>query len=426
MFNDIWYVLDKDWDPVEVKVKNSLLLNWTLRQAPRDMWIKYLESWSNFKAFVQSWEWAELMLYALYYHLPIPHKLLKAIDEVYSLWIFGVDKVQKINSYDEIFNKFKQSYSLNKWYDVELYSDYWTFWINKWRPRDDSFLKQYDVYSVNLDDTKFKWINVDESKRVEWYQKSIYKSSDIKNAEFQQEYNKFLTNSQERWAYYSSRRNSWPMSMFEYFVLKKVAAVNDDAKRYLENMLKWKWRYLNISYWQWWEWWLRRSMFYEWLDNPEYKEEYSRLVWLNKDNDSFFYSPYYMQKRRDLSNDHIRFSVDTNEIDDFWDPIYEIKFLWKWTNEWTVARQTYVWNFWEFRNNVEDIKKNYDKAIIQWWDVNEIKKYLDWNKMDFNYDIRYSDEVIVTPKKETQEEIKEARKTTDNNTTNAIRGSCKL
>ena len=46
--------------------------------------------------------------------------------------------------------------------------------------------------------------------------------------------------------------------------------------------------------------------------------------------------------------------------------------------------------------------------------------------MDFNYDIRYSDEVIVTPKKETQEEIKNAEKATDNNTTNAIKGSCKL
>lgn len=424
LFNDIWYKLDKDWDPVESNVKNSLLLNWTLRQTPRDMWIKYLESWSNFKAFVQSWEWVELMLYALYYHLPVPHKLLRAVDDVYSLWIFS-GKIQKINSYDEIYNKLKQSYSLNKWYDVNM-TEYWTLSINKWRPRDDLFLKQYDIYSVNLDDTKFKWINIDESKRVEWYQKSIYKTSDIKDPEFSQEYNNFLTNSQERWAYYSSRRNSWPMSMFEYFVLKKIAAVNDDAKRYLENMLKWKWRYLNISYWQWWEWWLWRSMFYEWLDNKEYKEEYSKLVWLNRDNDSFFYSPYYTQKRRDLSNDNIRFSVDTDEIDDLWKPVYEIKFLWKWTNDWTVARQTYVWNFSEFKNNVDTLKKDYDKIIIQWWDINEIKKYLDWNKLDFNYDIRYSDEVIITPRKETQEEIKEAKKATDNNTTNAIRGSCKL
>lgn len=407
----------------------NLFMNQTKSELYRSAWIEYFRKnkW-NLAEFVKSEEWMEMMLYATLYRIPLPEEFLNEFNKVFDThisktWTEKSDLRNTVNvaknDYDDAFIKIKDTYEKYFWVKIDVVEWNWNnvIKINYKKERalweaSNSMFNQMKEFRDDYVENWFWWLKTwDYTKNKQWrmavpnYELQIYDVRKIAawNESFIEQYNKYLRNARIDWAYYNKSIHSWPMSIYEFWTLNKLAWLkslewDESVKKYVKDLLKskWRWRYMNIPYWAATPWAnvpKRRKQFYNLLTAESNRFEFRDTILATTELDNeFIFSPYYREKLNEWLN-------DTTLIID----------------QWTFKK-----------SSMNEKMLNQEKIIILWWDVDDITKYLDWKSDIYEYNIKYADEVEVTPIKWMDEKTKKiADWINDKNVEDSLKTTCK-
>ena len=402
--------------------------NWNLYRE----WYKKLLKSENLHAFLKSEEWMSLVLWCTYYHIPLPYKIIDAINRSY--WLNLQPKLRL--SYDDAFNTIKSTLENRFNLKIDWYKNYDNIWYWYWRiqhwnknsyfnqltvfPNDEVFIPEWKMYDKDWNYIKPEWNPIfvywaDKNVTVNAWEVDIYNpkltSSNPKVKEnydkLMWEYQAYLKKVVDNGSYYSTR--NWmnyisPMSPYEFYTLLELSKTNEVAKDYLFNILDSNWaKRMDVTIWIWeteWDWFWK--LFYEALSDWDNRVKFREDFWINARHSQYFWSKQqdYLDKQYHWYNEKDLQTI-TTDMDTFqkmflnWDKMY-------------------------------DNRKYYKEIVIKWWETNENLAFLKKYQTDFDVNIKYEWEISVRPKAvETPIPDKQAKSVQDSTTLEAKKMTCK-
>ena len=420
------------------KISNHFLLENLINDWFREWYSRMFQSSDTLKMFLNSEEWITMVLNTMYYRIPMPEKLIKAIEDVY--WL----KLQRWISYDEAFNMTKRqierkyklkvakanpgglnywfwkinddwkSYSFFKYLDTipnekvvvtdetfkKTWKNTWYFW--RWTVSNKSdFTKQKDYTTLWLYNKyaevgwwEFVEKNIDNINKIkELYKKwrlsteekeileNLLKDERLANIAL---YKLYLDNVYDRWIWLFTRLESWPMSIFEFFTLRRLSKESKMAAEYLDSILKPKnfWDYYKqIPFWaQDWNW---RKDFYQLLSDEDNRELFVSTLKYRPWNE-WYLSKYYQRNYNDTAYRTQHWLNNESKINTKWLTKKQIEKI-------QAIKDDAMWNFWRYVADTNDYK-----------DV--MNMFTEWDYAVY-YRTYYKDIVIQTPYAKDMDEI---------------------
>ena len=457
LFELLW--IYNEWDKT-IRWWHEILLAQTSKQeywdtaSIRKYWANVLKD-ENFNAFtfVKSEEWFEMILLCTFNKVSLPDEIKTALTSTYWIsfdWTFEELENQIMDIYKATYNSLynKNIYKAQKktwdkvlttisndviWYTKTDQSRLWyNSYVSQWLYFWDKYAEEYPFQSTALwNFTRDSFIiNREIPEEHFWYWtkwiKQEYKS-------FADEYEIALDNMRKRWAYVDYRWNNWPMSAYEFYVLKHTEWAEQFVKDLLDVdkiMTWWKIdydkikRYTNIPFWLWHELYWNND-FYRNLLSEEMRLNYLKMF------DSNTEIMHWGMSRNMKS--FIKESIEHNDHNRLLSPYYESKrkdikslqeIYWKdadWSSLVLLQKPH------EFKRNISaDIfdwnKSKYDKIVVYWDDTLDIvKRTTDLDTLNKVWletpEMIYVDEMEVHPKniefKDNKATTKEAKQIED-------------